>query len=800
MGSIRYNTLAVFVGPEKTSGDYLTGDINQLHRIQSSDYSIEIPRESVGTLGTSNTVESVLGGPIVNFNYGYLVSDGQNEKKLGFNLDGRYGALSTLYSGERDYFLLVEVPNQDKMVLAIGNGVLTKYSVSASVNDFLRANVEIRGLNIKLDQGTSGNDIPRVNIYGDSYLPYTYALPPVTNGVEERQEGQIESNLYVPGRNISANFLNNSALGLIFSGQGASYLQSFTMEVNLPRNEIIEIGAKYPLQRCLQLPAEITLNADFIVSKYVADNIQNYLCQDSYDLEIDVKQNKCETLDIFWEENPSVSKLKYTLKGLKLRNQSIAASINDKKRVSLQWYVRVGNLLDLSKNLFISGDYGRYDFAVDSFRTVSGNTENTGYGLAAFEQEITYKRVKVDSQFPDLTFDMTGTFDIYPDDVFKPVLYYTGTSGIQAISGDFGNELSVSLYKWNADSYSTVDLDLANSGYSYKFSNLNAAYNFGYPDFIDTKTGVNYFYVKSRDFNDDKIHFSLSNVPEFLDTSFEYDSLTLDPEKPFFFNKLNLTIRDLWIPTGQSYEFDIQIRTESFKRAYKGQFTTPYSYHIQLPSYYSGKTNFWFEPYDTRRFTTSGYDVLTFKESSIKQRTFFASGSAPIYGLETLNGKNYVSFDGASFLNYTGAFFEDFQNFSIFAVYKPESGCSSGASLFRYSTSGRNFTFGRSGQSQNAFLAWNGPTKTGYASFGSGFKYAEWNMASLTFDGSTLRSNINGTQSLQLFSGHSGSFANLYLASGYQGSLAEIIVSPYNFNSEEVVQVENYLRYKWGLT
>lgn len=802
-GSIKYDTLAVFVSPNIPSGDYATGDIRQLHRIQSSNYNIEIQREDIRSLGTLNPNDGVMVSPFVNLSISYLVTDGENEKNLGFIVDGRYGALKNIYSGHKDYFLLLSKEPED-MVMAIGNGVLTRYTVGGQINDFLRSTVDIRGFNIKVDAGTSGNFIPSVDTRGIPNEQFTYALPPYSDGVTRRGPGLIESNLYISPRNISAEFPNGSALGLAFSGDSASYLQSFQIEIGLPRSEINRIGDKYPFQRCLELPIDVVVSADFIVSKYLSDRIQNYLCQDDYDLDINILDNQCSLINELWEEVASPVKLKYSVKGLKLRNQEVSASVSDKMRVSLQWGVKVGNLLDLEKNFFISGDFGRYEFPVDSFSDIGSEPSVTGFGLMPLEQKVVYKRVKADAVYPNFELNMMGEFDIHSEDEYKPINYYSGDAHIRDVSGDFGEQITVSTYKWNADAYSTIYDAESASGFSYKFSNLNCPYPVGYPEIYDTHTGINEFYVKSKDMSRDQVFMSIANVPSYINASVKYPEFTLDPYQPFKFNEIRLEVADFSVPTGHSFEFDVLVRGPNFKKAYRANVTTPRSYHITLPNYYSGKTSFWLEPYNEDRVMVTSGEVSSIYDASYKRRLLVANSGLPQYQLNSLSGKSYINFEGDDFLQNTGVYLEDFRTFTIFSVTRNSSANSGAQFLNIYNSSGdARFTISQSGNSETLTIesiAVSGAS-SGIANVVNAFPLSGWNLTSIQYKDNVVTTRINGSRERHDYLSPvvSGRYDRLDFGKDYAGDVAEFIVFPYQFSDSQVENLEKLLQYKWGI-
>lgn len=809
--TVRYDALAVFVGPSVTSGSYPSGLINQLHRVQSTEYGIEIQRENTLGLGTANVNDQVMQSPFVNLTIDYLVTDGSNEKALGLVVDGSHGALVNLESGQNDYYMLIS--KEPKMVLAVGNGMLERYSVNGRIGGFLQATAGIKAFNIKGDEGTSGNPNPRVDAFGRIDESTTYQLPEPTQGIVNREDGFIENNIYIGPKDIQVAIPNNSAFGMILSGDNSSYLQSFDLAINIERSELTRLGEKYPFSRCLKLPVDISLRTEFVLNRWTADRIQNYLCQDIYDIDIDIKSSKCEQIGEDWDTVNNISKLKYALRGLKFKGMSIADSISNRTTVDIEWGVQVGNLLDLQKNLFISGNFGRYAFPPIAWRDVSGEQSITGQGLRPIVREVTYKRTKADVVFADFFLDFSGNFDIKSSDIDFASLQYRGTTGVWFNSGKFGSGVAVEDYAWRSDSYSTSFEGLPRTGYTQKFSNLDAAYFIGYPGNQDAHYGVNYFYTKGEGMNSEPMTFSISNLPTYARAWIDSGKANMDPYEPYYFNILNIAVAEPSFPTGQSFEFDIVAATSKLKRVYTISATTPYSHHINLPKVYSGISNIWIEGYDPINISYSGSNILSVRENSVKRREYAAFNS-PVYRQNGFQGKSYFGFSSPSYLQYTGIFREDYTNFTIFALFSGNSSSDSDARLFslynnRVTDTGvgttgysGNLTISRLGAGQDLYIHASSTSSGNRFIIPSGFTYNTWNIATFHYDGDIIRARLNGVAvplSGVLSKIGSNYYTHAVFGSGFSGGMAEFLSFPYHMNANSMSDIERYLRYKWGV-
>jgi len=152
----------------------------------------------------------VMESPTVGLDFNYYLTDGGNERKLGFNIPtsaldnydgGRasattyfstgdlavsgYSALSGLIddSEGNNYFIVVSPEGQDVdqstlnstdfEVIGIGNGFISDYSIDASVGAIPTASVTVEGFNIKVDNRISGSAArPYVTETETQYAPF----------------------------------------------------------------------------------------------------------------------------------------------------------------------------------------------------------------------------------------------------------------------------------------------------------------------------------------------------------------------------------------------------------------------------------------------------------------------------------------------------------------------------------------------------------------------------------------------------------------------------------------------------
>ncbi len=187
-------------GPYGPSGTIYRSLLEPLDRVQSINFDFTINRQDINQFGRLARLDSiVMEAPTVNLSYDYYLTDGANERKMGFNIptsDGEggfrpvganywtgdlavsgYSALSGLIDDTvgNNYFILVgdegkdleddpvsayvNLPMSDTNfdVISIGNGFISDYSINAAVGAIPTASVSVEAFNVKTDNTASGN-------------------------------------------------------------------------------------------------------------------------------------------------------------------------------------------------------------------------------------------------------------------------------------------------------------------------------------------------------------------------------------------------------------------------------------------------------------------------------------------------------------------------------------------------------------------------------------------------------------------------------------------------------------------
>jgi hypothetical protein len=373
-----YQSEALYVS--NTAADTAKAKHEQLHRVQSANYSFNIARTDINQYGQAGALDTiVLEAPTVSADVTYLLADGLNEQSLGLtNSAGlTVGFLSNLLndgSGKNLYIITSNdgddsVANNVRVAadggvsaIGIGNAYLTDYSLDVSVGSIPTVSVSFEALNINATTGVSGGSagitghqmspaIKRED--GTKFSTSNIVLDPASTGA-------FNTTALRPG-DITLNFgtaETEASQGPLVSIAGtaseeSSHIQSASLSFSIPRTPIERLGTRYAFAR----PADFPINASFDVSAIVNEitlaNLTDIIDdEDGNDIELFLNQPGTAT--------PAAI---YKLKNAKLTSEAFSSSIGSNKTVDLSFQVSIGGSGDGNNNVYFSGANSTTPFA-----------------------------------------------------------------------------------------------------------------------------------------------------------------------------------------------------------------------------------------------------------------------------------------------------------------------------------------------------------------------------------------------------------------------------------------------------
>lgn len=400
---IIYQSEALFAGQKTNTditdahtdigdGDPSTAHIKQIHRVQSANYAFNISRSDVNQFGELAAIDRVvLDTPTVSLDFSYLLSNFENEARLGFHIDQlstTYAGLTSALSGmlsktadERNYFIQTSKEGQDAVgesdadrlgglasTIGIGNGFITSYSTEASVGGFPTVSVAAEGMNMLFQTGVVDVANPAINRVDGSTPNTKIKLPTVSGsaGSADEASGILSISTLRPG-DITMKFAENDGTSAFNGGEyglggaklptaagdttNSANIQSYNISFDLGRTPIQRLGNRFAFAREIDFPVNVSLSVDAIMTDLTTGNLNDLIdCDKSYNVEIELKGITGSACD-----SDKTTVCKYILKDVKPDAQSYSSSIGDNKTVTLDFSAQIGGPNQANVGLFMQG-------------------------------------------------------------------------------------------------------------------------------------------------------------------------------------------------------------------------------------------------------------------------------------------------------------------------------------------------------------------------------------------------------------------------------------------------------------
>jgi hypothetical protein len=379
--------------------------VRQLNRVQNANYSFSFNRQDVNQFGQLHRIDSVaIDPPTVSLDFSYYVTNGANEKLIGFHINDYDSMLNNTaqnfinmkeqeddFEG-KNFFILTTPQGEDAVrndawdangnvvddaghsTIALGNGYVTNYSIEASVGGMPTASVTVEGLNLKSDSGFHNKSLPAVdNSRGTPIEATCFTLPSPVSGVLDDstadptlgdgdlfsgqgegfsclRPGDIEMHLGTDGRAGMMNKLPSGTPPTDHEPLGC-HVQSFSIELPMGRTPLQRLGTPYAYTRPVDLPLTVNINVSAIVADLKNGNVADHLFNfENHDLHFILREPQVDG------RGPIA--LAFFAKGAQLESESFSSSIGDNKSVDLTFTCQVGGAEDTSRGLMIAGSRG----------------------------------------------------------------------------------------------------------------------------------------------------------------------------------------------------------------------------------------------------------------------------------------------------------------------------------------------------------------------------------------------------------------------------------------------------------
>jgi hypothetical protein len=344
--------------------------------------------------------------PTVGLDFSYYVTDGYNERLLGFNITGVTdtnivngaqaisGLLADLQGN--NYYILTVDEGEDVVggtlapsstIVGIGNGFISEYSFEASVGAIPTASVTVEAFNIKSDATeipvtlTSGaapvgtvvganivtitGNSPAIDLFAQPATKLTSVGAAYKLDYSRAFTGAIGNDAGVNFTGFTTGVSTVSALrpGDIVLSLGTSrgmtklsdaHIQSFSFTLPLSRTILQRLGNTFGFARVVDVPINMDVTISAIVSELQDKNLFDALISQNNDLSITLK------------DSSSNNKITYDIKSALLQSETYSENLGDNQTVDLTYSVQIGGANDTTAGLFMSGSYQNYLDAITS--------------------------------------------------------------------------------------------------------------------------------------------------------------------------------------------------------------------------------------------------------------------------------------------------------------------------------------------------------------------------------------------------------------------------------------------------
>lgn len=334
----QYGGGAVFVSSGTAYQDQTTsGAIQQISRVQSVSLDINYPLQDQtyldGGIDSYNVTNAGADAVIDFYN-----TQGTAERFLGFGKFNASGELVLGFEDERNLYLSYQnqlgqdangaAQSAPRTVIALSQGLLTSYQLSAQVGGFINARASLNYLTAFVYTGASGQQTPTIDPRNGDRLTGRFTLPPADSLYNPNNTGYaLDNTPAIAARDMVMIFGGPDPFGVSYTGAQAAFLQSFQLGLSLNRQQLKPLGYAFPQARPTVWPIQVDLNTEAIMGKYQADELQRLSCTTTgFAVTLLVKQ-PCSAVTTFG----------FSFNNLQLVSQSFGNSIGPLNTVRTTW-------------------------------------------------------------------------------------------------------------------------------------------------------------------------------------------------------------------------------------------------------------------------------------------------------------------------------------------------------------------------------------------------------------------------------------------------------------------------------
>ena len=403
-----YQSQALFIAPSSTgcqvsglgnTGPYGPTTPNQLlggasllkklDRVQSCNFNFTINRQDINEFGKLARIDSiVMESPTVGLDFSYYVTDGLNERLMGFNMYSPNDVNNTIETaqsisgllsdiqGNNYYILTVQdgedvvgtdsstTPANTNTIVGIGNGFISEYSFDASVGAIPTASVTVEAFNIKADALTGlANGVitgysPAIDI---TTTPATKLTSVATAyGLSGAFSTGVSTVTALRPGDIVLSLSNPDGM-IDVAGANSAHIQSFQFTIPLSRTILQRLGNTFGFARVVNVPINMDITISAIVSELKSMNLFDKLLTGT---------NTNFTIQL--NDNTGLAKVKYGISGALLSSETYSENLGDNQTVDLTFNLQLGGANDTQNGVFMSGSYTADKYVTGFYKLGTG--------------------------------------------------------------------------------------------------------------------------------------------------------------------------------------------------------------------------------------------------------------------------------------------------------------------------------------------------------------------------------------------------------------------------------------------
>ena len=366
---VTYASQILYVGPSGVAGSLGESQISgvvptQLHHIKYIEHSIEAENEHVYGYGSKEPIGEAIVSPVdISLEFQYNLADAQNEKWLGFNVsDFQQPFISGFLNQDNDaqnfYILTVQrgdavttktqqefMQEDSSTVTSFGNAVIENYTIEASVDSIPQATVKVIADNIDYNNGVKNLPCPNnINCSIDDKV----TLPaPREDNLQVDALRSAYLNLYFSSGEMPQGGYILPSENTEPSNLKSCSLESFEINLSLPRRIAQGLGHKHAVSKKIEYPAEVEFSCNAATKDIVSGSLLDIFCAEGRDLIVSINNPNNG------EENINIK-----LKDIHLDSQISEHSLLTQEFVNLNFSSPLGKEHDSNVGMYVSGVAG----------------------------------------------------------------------------------------------------------------------------------------------------------------------------------------------------------------------------------------------------------------------------------------------------------------------------------------------------------------------------------------------------------------------------------------------------------